>query len=173
MAQIGLTEAARLAGRNQSDHSPGDADRAVVLLDHSAGKRVVDTAELDRVFGVRVSKVDSLASVNGTSLDGHAHAAKSNAAHEQATVLLPGEHAALHQLLADREASIADLRGRLDASEAERRAVQERLTAVLTHRQPGSVPAVAADFDRNPPAVVAALVSVSQNTPNRRHYDNT
>ena len=146
MAQIGLTEAARLAGRNQSTIHRAMQTGRLSYSTNSAGKRVVDTAELDRVFGVRVSKVDSLASVNGTSLDGHAHAAKSNAAHEQATVLLPGEHAALHQLLADREASIADLRGRLDASEAERRAVQERLTAVLTHRQPGSVPAVAADF---------------------------
>jgi len=41
------------------------------------------------------------------------------------------------------DAMLADLQRRLDASEAERRAVQERLTAILTHRQTGSVPAVA------------------------------
>jgi hypothetical protein len=34
------------------------------------------------------------------------------------------------------------LRRRLDDSEVERRRVQERLTALLTHRQTGSVPVV-------------------------------
>jgi hypothetical protein len=43
-----------------------------------------------------------------------------------------GEHAALQRLLDDREASIADLRGRLDASEAERRQLSERLHGLLT-----------------------------------------
>ncbi len=66
------------------------------------------------------------------------------------------EHAALQRLLDDREACIADLRGRLDASEAERRQLSERLHGLLTHRQAGSVPAVPAPRG----AVVAALVPV-------------
>jgi hypothetical protein len=60
-----------------------------------------------------------------------------------------GEVAALERLLAEREATIArqdeairDLRCRFDDSEAERRRVQERLTALLTHRQAGSVPSM-------------------------------
>jgi hypothetical protein len=40
------------------------------------------------------------------------------------------------------EATIRDLRQRLDAEVEERRRVQERLTALLTHRQTGSVPSV-------------------------------
>jgi hypothetical protein len=45
-------------------------------------------------------------------------------------------------LAEERQETIRDLRRRLDDSEAERRRVQERLTALLTHQQTGSVPAV-------------------------------
>ena len=44
--------------------------------------------------------------------------------------------------IAAHEATIRDLRQRLDAEVEERRRVQERLTALLTHRQTGSVPSV-------------------------------
>ena len=61
----------------------------------------------------------------------------------------PGEVEALRQRIAEQADPIRDLRIRLDASEeerrheaAERRRVQERLTAVLTHRSSSSVPAV-------------------------------
>ena len=101
-----------------------------------AGKRVVDTAELDRVFGISIRSDRNPSETDGFHSNGagHAHAAKSNAAHERATALLPGEHAALQQLLADREACIADLRGPLDASETERRQLSERLHGLLTAR---------------------------------------
>ena len=49
------------------------------------------------------------------------------------------------RLLIEREdlrETIRDLRQRLDAESQERRRVQERLMALLTHRQAGSVPAV-------------------------------
>jgi hypothetical protein len=46
--------------------------------------------------------------------------------------------------IADLRESIRDLRARLDASEAERRRLSERLQGVLTHRQSGSVPSVPA-----------------------------
>ena len=44
--------------------------------------------------------------------------------------------------IAAHEATIRDLRARLDSEVEERRRVQERLTALLTHRQTGSVPSV-------------------------------
>lgn len=57
----------------------------------------------------------------------------------------------LRLLQAEREETICDLRARLDterarldASEAERRRLSERLTGLLTHRQAGSVPATPA-----------------------------
>jgi hypothetical protein len=100
-----------------------------------AGQRRIDTAELDRVFGIE--NLPSIDGMNGGILVGAARigngasgasaceALQSNTAHA-------GEHAALERLLADREASIADLRQRLDASEAERRQLSERLTGLLT-----------------------------------------
>jgi len=44
--------------------------------------------------------------------------------------------------IAAHEATIRDLRQRLDAEVEERRRLRERLTALLTHRQTGSVPPV-------------------------------
>jgi len=46
------------------------------------------------------------------------------------------ELVALGRLLDEREATIRDLRARLDASEAERRCAQERLTALITVERP-------------------------------------
>jgi hypothetical protein len=97
----------------------------------AAGQRRIDTAELDRVFGMSSGtgqnpvETTGFSQGNGASAASDAHAGQSNTAHA-------GEHAALERLLADREASIADLRARLDASEAERRQLSERLHGLLT-----------------------------------------
>ena len=176
MAQIGLRQAARLSGRNQSTlHRAMKAGRLSYTVD-AAGQRRIDTAELDRVFGPLTLRNGSNGA-QGSTKDGaglfdtsgsaptsfgdgasgasSAHAGQSNTAHA-------GEHAALERLLADREASIADLRGRLDASEAERRQLSERLTAVLTDRretQDGTDPSFAVDMG-NPitaPSAAAGL----------------
>jgi hypothetical protein len=110
----------------------------------AAGQRRIDTAELDRVFGIipriggRIESVNgaipaaSAGIGNGASDASACEALQSNTAHA-------GEHAALERLLADREASIADLRRRLDASEAERRQLSERLHGLLTARTGNSV----------------------------------
>ena len=47
-----------------------------------------------------------------------------------------------NRTIAAHEATIRDLRARLDSEVEERRRLQERLTALLTHRQTGSVPSV-------------------------------
>jgi TolA-binding protein len=93
-----------------------------------AGQRRIDTSELDRVFGVKTPQQGVLPPVNGASGASACEALQSNGAHA-------GEHAALERLLADREASIADLRQRLDASEAERRQLSERLHGLLTNQR--------------------------------------
>jgi hypothetical protein len=119
-----------------------------------AGQRRIDTSELDRVFGISTGsggrspsgssggltvlaaspfssrsgrKLSEPIGSNGASGASACEALQSNTAHA-------GEHAALERLLADREASIADLRRRLDASEAERRQLSERLHGLLTNR---------------------------------------
>jgi len=60
-----------------------------------------------------------------------------------------GEVEALRLLVVAKDEALRDLRARvdaiearLDASEAERRQLSERLTGLLLHRQAGSVPAV-------------------------------
>ena len=162
MAQIGLRQAARLSGRNQSTlHRAMKAGRLSYTVD-AAGQRRIDTAELDRVFGPLTLRNGSNGA-QGSTKDGaglfdtsgsaptsfgdgasgasSAHAGQSNTAHA-------AEHAALERLLADREASIADLRGRLDASEAERRQLSERLHGMLVDRretQGGTPPPFAAN----------------------------
>ena len=50
--------------------------------------------------------------------------------------------ALLREAVQGRDVMLDDLRRRLDASEEERRPIQERLTGLLTRRQAGSVPSV-------------------------------
>ena len=99
------------------------------------GSYTIDPAELHRVFHV--------------ARDGHGHVERSVTPNGLAPAPAP-ESVTLRQLLAERDrlveeqaSAIRDLRQRFDDSEGERRRVQERLTAPLTHRQAGSVPAVA------------------------------
>ena len=134
MAAIGLAEAARLTGKNQSTiHRAMKTGRLSFSLG-PGGEREIDPAELHRVFGVAVG--GSPPRNGATDAAGlHRNSAQG------------GELAALQRLLDDRERTIADLREairdyrtRLDKSEADRERVQERLTGLLTHRQAGSVP---------------------------------
>jgi len=134
--QIGLRQAARMTGRNQSTIHRAMKTGRLSYTTSETGERRIDVSELERVFGMKT------ALGNGASGDPVAHAVQSNAAQA-------GAIAALERLLAEREASIArqdeailDLRTRLDAEVEERRRVQERLTGLLTHRQAGSVPSV-------------------------------
>jgi hypothetical protein len=107
MATIGLAEAAKLTGRNQSTIHRAMKNGRLSYTVSDSGERQIDVAELQRAFagnGVR----------NGESHD-----------------VQPGEIAALQRLLDDREATIRDLRQRLDASDAER----TRLTTLLTDQR--------------------------------------
>ena len=88
----------------------------------TAGERQIDTAELDRVFGIKI---------NGAIPATDAHASKGNVTQER-------ELAALRQQLDDRDATIRDLRARLDRSEEERRSVQGQLTALLSDQRPSA-----------------------------------
>jgi hypothetical protein len=120
MPSVGLSEAAKLTGRNQSTiHRAMKVGRLAYTVEAS-GERRIDVSELDRVFGVKTD----------ASADAMAQPVQSNAAQA-------GELAALQRLLDDREATIRDLRARLDASEAERRAAQAMLTDQRADRSAG------------------------------------
>jgi hypothetical protein len=119
MALVGLSEAAKLSGRNQTTiHRAMKAGRLSYSVGE-AGERRIDTAELDRVFGVKA---------NGAIADAMAQPVQSH-------VTPVREIEALQRLLDDREATIRDLRARLDASEEERRKVQGQLTALLADKR--------------------------------------
>jgi hypothetical protein len=125
MATIGVSEAARLVGRDVSTlHRMMKSGRLAYNVD-SHGRRRLDPAELGRVF-------DSDA-VHGNGA-------------VQSSALPRADSAEIIALLREavqcRDAMLEDLRRRLDKSETERERIQERLTGLLTHRQAGSVPSV-------------------------------
>jgi hypothetical protein len=140
MAQIGLTEAARLTGRNQTTiHRAMKTGRLSYTVD-AAGARQIDTAELDRVFGILTgSGQNSFGSKefsqgNGASLDASAHSMQSKIAHEPESERVIAAQA---ETIAQMDAMIRDLRARLDLEAAERRQLSERLHGLLT--APGKV----------------------------------
>jgi Helix-turn-helix domain len=119
MASIGLSEAARLTGRNQSTIHRAMKTGKLAYAIGEGGERRIDTSELDRVFGIKINGATPGAMAQSL----HRHVAQA------------GEIALLQQHLEDREETIRDLRTRLDASEGERRTVQARLDAVLTDQR--------------------------------------
>jgi hypothetical protein len=65
MASVGLSEAAKLTGRNQTTiHRAMKTGRLSYTKDEAGGRRI-DTAELDRVFGIKSSSVADLQHGNG------------------------------------------------------------------------------------------------------------
>src|SRR6516165_2626831 len=99
MALVGLSEAARLTGKAHTTiHQAMEAGRLSFSLG-TAGERQIDTAELKRVFGVKVTG-------NGATGGAIAPDVHRNATHVREIELLM-------QQLADRDATIRDLRTRL------------------------------------------------------------
>jgi hypothetical protein len=143
MATVGIAEAARMAGVAQSTvHRAMQAGRLSYTTD-PAGKRRIDVSELQRVFEIKSAEAAGLMGGNGALPGNDARTVRRKAAHR-------AETEALQRVLDERERTVArldetirDLRARLDASEAERRQLSERLTGLLAHRQQGSVPTVA------------------------------
>jgi hypothetical protein len=129
VAAIGLAEAVRLTGRNQSTiHRAMKAGRLSFTKDET-GERRIDVAELERVFGVKLQRVANLNRGNGASPGTDAATLASNATHgpERERVI-----AAQVETIARLDATIRDLRIRLDAEGEERR----RLITLLVDRRP-------------------------------------
>jgi hypothetical protein len=117
MAGIGVSEAARLVGRDVSTlHRMMKSGRLSYTTD-SSGRRRLDPAELGRLF--------DLAAMHGNGATQSVDSPQG----DQCMV-----HALLREAVQCRDAMLADLQHRLDASEAERRQLSERLTGLLTAR---------------------------------------
>jgi hypothetical protein len=119
MPEIGLRAAARLCGRNQSTIHRALKSGRLSYTVNEAGERRIEVSELERVFELRAPLG------NGASEATLAHAGQSNAVHA-------GEIAARERLLAEREATIADLR----ESNRYLRDRLDSLFALLTDRRP-------------------------------------
>ena len=98
-----------------------------------AGNRRIDVAELQRVFPVETYSDPNKADAGNGAIRAPARA-RTEAPH--------GEAEAWRQLVAAKDEALRDLRARvdaiearLDASEAERRQLSERLTAILTDQR--------------------------------------
>jgi hypothetical protein len=112
MATVGLAEAAKMTGRNQSTIHRAMKTGRLSYTQGEAGERRIDLAELTRVFGSNGVAIAPSKTAQGSEI------------------------AALQRLLGDRDETIRDLRARLDASDEERRTVQAQLTALLTAPRP-------------------------------------
>jgi hypothetical protein len=115
-----LGEAARATGKAKPTIARAIATGRISASRSDTGSWQIEPAELHRVYPMTDQS-------NGTMLRG-----------------VPGESAgtvSLAERLAEQAETIRDLRRRLDASEAKRRQLSERLTGLLTHRSAGSVPA--------------------------------
>jgi hypothetical protein len=120
MASVGLHEAARLSGKSRSTlHRAMTAGRLAFSVDE-LGQRRIDTAELDRAFGV---------SPPAARTDAMTHGALT-------------ESDAVKRAMENYEGTIADLRRRLDEAHEERRTVQARLDNLLAKPSPPELPPV-------------------------------
>jgi hypothetical protein len=125
MGAIGLAEAARLAGKNQSTiHRAMKAGRLSYTRDE-AGERRIDVAELERVFGVLKTGNPVIGRGNGASPgnDAGAHAGNVTHGRKNEGILAAQRETIDHQAatIADLRETIRDLRARLDLEVGERR----------------------------------------------------
>ncbi len=123
MPHIGLSEAAKLTGKDKATLHRAMASGRLSFVIGQDGARRIDPAELERVF--RIEAPDAIAPRNR-------HAARRNNLQPlQTDALLEAERSKVAIL----EATVADLRNRLDRADTERRQAQEKLTAVLADQR--------------------------------------
>lgn len=120
MAIVSISEAAKLSGK----------DRTTIYRYIRHGKlskavNGIDTSELMRVFG------DIKTPQSATVVP---HVPNHTAPQNESVAVLQKEIELLRQQLAREQTIVSDLQKRLDSSEQERRATQERLTALLGHQ---------------------------------------
>lgn len=133
MPLIGLTEAAKLTGKNKATiHRAMKGNRLSFTVSDN-GERQIDPAELERVFPlVRRKEEDKVANGNRPRV------ASNYTQLSQISAQLEAERsksAGLEARLADKDAVIDDLRQRLDREGEERRQAQAQLTALLTDQR--------------------------------------
>ena len=137
MALIGLTEAAKLTGKNKATIHRAMKDNRLSFTVSENGERQIDPAELERVFPIK-----PLEPANEVAPGNRRKVASNHTQLQQLGAQLESERtktAGLEARLADKDAVIDDLRHRLDREGEERRQAQAQLTALLTDQREASV----------------------------------
>jgi hypothetical protein len=131
-----LGEASRATGRNKTTILRAIKAGVMSASRTTNGDWAIDAAELARVYPILangLATVTPAATPHATKRNG-SDSGSSNGAGIDATAQLLAR-------LEDAQATIADLRRRLDAEAEERRQTQARLTAVLTDQRAAATPA--------------------------------
>jgi hypothetical protein len=142
MALIGLTEAAKLTGKDKTTIHRAMKSGRLSFIVGDDGDRQIDPAELERVFPIKPQDGELEVALRNRKKAGNNHVQIA-----QLTAQLEIERtktAALEERLADKDSVIHDLRQRLDREGEERRQAQARLTALLTDQRPKEPPNVIA-----------------------------
>jgi hypothetical protein len=133
MALIGLTEAAKLTGKDKTTIHRAMKSGRLSFTVGGDGDRQIDPAELERVFPIKSHDGETEVAPRN-----HKKAGSNNVQIAQLIAQLEIERtktAALEERLADKNSVIDDLRQRLDREGEERRQAQARLTALLTDQR--------------------------------------
>jgi hypothetical protein len=117
-----LGEAARASGKGKSTIAKAIKSGRISATRDPDGSYQIDPAELHRVYPVTSTP--------------HGSGGRSDTGAD--TSGAPGDLVTWRALAIEREETIRHLWQRLDASEAERREIQIKLTALLTHQQTGN-----------------------------------
>lgn len=127
---ITFTEAARLAGVSKGAIRKAALETQKLRAEKDdQGVWRIDAADVQRLWPRRPA-LDTVTTPQSSPVS----------VSDQSQNALAAKLEAAEQRITDKDATIADLRGRLDESEAERRQVQARLTALLTDQRPAPQP---------------------------------
>jgi hypothetical protein len=128
---ITFTEAARLAGVSKGAIRKAALETQKLRAEKDdQGVWRIDAADVQRLWPQRPA-LDTVTTPQSSPVS----------VSNQSQQALAAKLEAAEQWIADKDATIADLRRRLNESETERRQAQERLTALLTDQRPAPQPA--------------------------------
>ena len=140
MAQVSITQAAKLAGKARSHFYAGYIKPGKITVStDDEGKKYIDTSELIRVFG-SLKGLTEQDSTEGVSEDGTAHQIRT--AKDDNTISGRQLQDTLHALLEEKERHITLLAGELEQARQRERWLKEQLdttTKMLEHKDQGTV----------------------------------
>lgn len=144
-----LGQAARATGKAKVTLARAIKSGRLSATRSDDGSYAIDPAELARVYPLTGEPAGHMEQDDSWRATGNGSVSEPSAS--------PGELEALRERIAEQTDTTRDLRSRLDAASEdlrreadERQRVQERLTALLTHRSTTSVPAVQSVSTRVP-----------------------